>query len=641
MRKATIENERSVDATKGLIALFLSILFVLALNFNYQILNSKENDALSNLLDSLGIWLNGYGAAGAISVLVMTYGLYKLLVIRESIGRKASQWHIMTALLFGFFNLCGLCLYYTDRLPFFYAKTWLFAMPLLWFSYSMMFLVVACLLEQGFNCIQFYENKEEGKCKLLTGFVRRPWTVSFCLILLSWLPWVVSYYPASMDWDVYRQLASFLNIGSFGHSNHDPFFSSCLIGIWFNVGKAMGNENLGVFIYIVLRDICIAAIYAWAVQSMIKAKLPTVLVFFVMLFYAVTPVWGAYAKHAFKDTFAAALYCLAILTLIQVIRKKKTKELSLKDCLAFAFSSCLACLFRGNVIYALLPSAILIAVAIGKSEGILKRSILVSGCLSFLIFNYAITHFGGIKPADLEEALSLPFQVSARIVRDHSEEIGDEDRAALDGYLDFETMGVRYNPLVSDPVKNRAKKDAPLSAKCDFAKALARLMKKYPVTSIEGLIASTYGYYAFTPKHDITAGNMNANMAIFNWIKVEEFSEWFNGFHYRAEGANVRDWLHKWAQVWDRLPILSLTDTIAAYTWVIILLGLSFIKRCKWIETIPILSVLLIIVSCMASPVNDCFRYYSLAAASCPPLFMLLREPDSESQHTIRNVFQL
>ena len=49
--------------------------------------------------------------------------------------------------------------------------------------------------------------------------------------------------------------------------------------------------------------------------------------------------------------------------------------------------------------------------------------------------------------------LSVPFQQSARFVRDHPEEVTEEEYRVLDSVLGMEDLGQRYNPRNADPVK--------------------------------------------------------------------------------------------------------------------------------------------------------------------------------------------
>ena len=53
--------------------------------------------------------------------------------------------------------------------------------------------------------------------------------------------------------------------------------------------------------------------------------------------------------------------------------------------------------------------------------------------------------------------MSLPYQVTARTVKEHKDELTKEEYKAIDDVLSIEGLGEAYNPTVSDPIKWRAK----------------------------------------------------------------------------------------------------------------------------------------------------------------------------------------
>ena len=60
-----------------------------------------------------------------------------------------------------------------------------------------------------------------------------------------------------------------------------------------------------------------------------------------------------------------------------------------------------------------------------------------------------------------------------------------------------------------------------------------------------------------------------------------------------------------------------------------VLLGWLLWKRRAWDKLIPIFACLLMVLTCVASPVNDCFRYFVPVAAAFPSLSILLK-PDTK-----------
>lgn len=52
-----------------------------------------------------------------------------------------------------------------------------------------------------------------------------------------------------------------------------------------------------------------------------------------------------------------------------------------------------------------------------------------------------------------KEMLSLPFQQTARYVRDYGDEVTEEEKAAIGQVLDYDKIVKGYMELTSDPVK--------------------------------------------------------------------------------------------------------------------------------------------------------------------------------------------
>ena len=78
--------------------------------------------------------------------------------------------------------------------------------------------------------------------------------------------------------------------------------------------------------------------------------------------------------------------------------------------------------------------------------------------------------------------------------------------------MSIEGLGEAYNPTVSDPIKGRAKTS--FNAASDewraWIKTWFKMALEYPESYLAAIIASTYGYYSFTPKLPFGSGNMNS-----------------------------------------------------------------------------------------------------------------------------------
>ena len=150
---------------------------------------------------------------------------------------------------------------------------------------------------------------------------------------------------------------------------------------------------------------------------------------------------------------------------------------------------------------------------------------------------------------------------------------------------------------------------------------------RFPYTYVEAFIAQSSGYYAFIPEYTDAqrfgpGSHANVGMTIFNWVEDGRFDSTLL-CHYSERFAGARKILDNWPEIWHQIPLLNLTDMKPLYTWIVFLMGWLFFMRKEYFKLLPVCAWLLMMLTCVASPVNDCFRYFAPAAASFPALITL------------------
>lgn len=534
----------------------------------------------------------------------------KMQMIMKS--RRGRGWLIAVSLLFGLLNASGQWLYHMDHLPVSLIAGLEFGLQAL--IGAVLFFVTALVL---LALLPLVYRSAKGGGKLF-------WP-AFGIILLGWLPWIVSYYPCSADWDVYSPVMQYL--GQMERTNGFPWFYSTVVGSLYSLGQALGDINLGLFLHILIRAPIMAAIYAYLVQKMQKCGIRKGILWAVILFYALVPVWGAYAKHGFKDTIHTALFCWYITWTIESVEKIRKGE-DVREAFAFyAASSLVASLFRNNCIYIVIPVTVLILIAFFRQSAYRKQRLgLIALCLSgilvyggYQVFTAKVEHVGS---AGMGSALSVPLQQTARTARDDGDQITEAEREVIARVLDYDRLAEKYNPILSDPVKDMFHGGE--NGK-EYLLTWAGMGLKHPRAYLEAAIAQGYGYYAFTPDQPEHAGNWNCGMTIFDWVEDPRFTDEETG-HYVTGTEGVRKVLDDWAKVWHKLPVLGTLDDPPLYTWFIVCIGVLLIWRKQRIRLIPVFACLLTVLFCCASPVNDCFRYFAPVAASAPACLLLVRD---------------
>ena len=548
-------------------------------------------------------------------LMLLPFGVAMLMSEREE--RRFDPILGITSGIFGFLNACGQQMYYTDHLPT-AVLDWFFMSGYVISAAVIFYYIAGIVINRGLLLVTGKEQTGAESRKLFG--------TSFLIILAGWLVWIIPYYPASAEWDVYYPIAQYL--GFIPKSNQQPWFYCTIVGFFYRFGVDHADKNAGMYLYIMLRAILMSLIYARLIVKMQYHKISKHFIYGTILFYAFVPVWGAYAKHAFKDTMGAALFCWYMTVLVDMVLTFKEKKISLRSCVEYAVASTLCALIRNNFIYVVFPITVLLLVFFIRSvveqptwRKALGVSLLWSGILVFVGYEYYIYHVVGVDRIPVVEALSIPMQQSARVVRDHDREIDPETRLRLSSALVYEELADTYDPLLADPVKYYCfRRDADIA---EYLSVWSKMFWRFPKSYVEAAIGESFGYYAFVPDQIDYEENPNSGMAIFDWTKDERFNSEFT-CDYIDSLEGTRKGLHLWSQIWHELPGVGLLDIEAFYTWMIVIAGVICLRKKALAELIPVFAMLLMVASCCLSPINDCFRYYAPVAAASPTIILLM-----------------
>lgn len=460
--------------------------------------------------------------------------------------------------------------------------------------------------------IAAYRGKQPGNV-LTKAFAKKPACVSSGLILLGWLPWVLACLPGSVDWDSHTQICQVL--GTMEMTTHHTVFSTWLHGGLVQLGRLLGSDNLGVFLYILLQCLFCAWVYGQIVGFCAKLKLPWALSYTVTAFFALVPVWGAFAQSMVKDTLFAAVFSLFVLYTADIWIFADEYEVRPILYGRYLGAALLVCLLRNNGVIAVFPVLlIMVCRAIGKQKN-WKRVAVGAGVLAlYLLFNWATVSLLSIAPGGINEALSIPLQQTARYVAVYGDEVTEEEREAIDAVIDYDQVAENYQPMISDGVKGLYKNPSSWELTRYF-RAWFSMFWKHPTCYIQATQANSYGYY--------TIAESNFDLEYYMFIN-EPSMEWKElNISYLDTSGEARYILYHWALLFERLPLLGLLVNHGFVAWWFVAIGVWLLKR-KAHQALPaLMAVGLIWLTCVASPVNDLLRYF-LPILACLPIFWAL-----------------
>lgn len=471
-------------------------------------------------------------------------------------------------------------------------------------GYFALFYVILVKID---DFLQQKEKEEKITSKFLLYFNDHPVKTSFFVLTLCWSIYIVAFYPIVLSPDPSYQILQFFNIptkymtyilplsSNVNLTNHHPVIHTMLLGGCLKLGRFFGSDNVGLFMYSMFQTFILMSALICTIVSLKKENVSTRKRFFVLLIYALVPMFPLYAMSGVKDTLYTAFMIFYCLALYYILNKKVSFQI--KHWLFFFILLCLVALFRNNGIYIILLSLPWIILYEQR-----YRKVLTILFVIFMgsYFSYDKILLPGLKitSGSTREMLSIPFQQTARLAHEHPESFSRKEKKIVDKVLGFDTLGDRYKPEISDPVKNEYNPHTTKRELKQYFEVWLHGLLKYPNVYVEATLNNTYGY--FYPGHT----RWYIYTKYYPLIKEEGVVD------YRYNScASLRKTLAAYGNVFPYIPGIGLLSNIGWNTLVLLFISIySFIKK-QWSYLLCLIPLLATLLVCLASPVNAYFRY--------------------------------
>ena len=302
--------------------------------------------------------------------------------------------------------------------------------------------------------------------KLVKLFQEHPFLFSLIVMLLFWLIYMIAFYPLILSKDPSFQIKQFFNVKTkyidyviplsdkVNLTNHHPVFHTMLLGGSIKLGRLLGSDNLGLFIYAIMQSITLASSLAYTIYYLYKKKKSLVLSFILLMIYSLVPMFPFYAMSAVKDTLYTAVIIFFVITLFTILDDKQIKTFKY---IVLLLLSILLYLLRNNGIYVVVGTILVLAIY-RRKEFIYLTAVLLLVISTYISYDKILLPALKIPAGSIRETLSVPFQQTARYVKEHGDDIPLEDKKKIDKVLEYDTLKDRYNPNLADPVKNKYNK---------------------------------------------------------------------------------------------------------------------------------------------------------------------------------------
>ncbi len=514
---------------------------------------------------------------------------------------------LILSFIYSIFIIIGTSFLISDSFEFLFSRIFLSLALFIFLVFIIYFILNKLFDKLDSKKIKFFKFKRIKMSKLYDLFQKHTFLFSLIFMIICWMPYIIGFYPAILSPDPSFQIRQFFHIPNkysdysimldpnVTITNHHPVIHTLLLGFCVKIGTIINNVNLGLFLYSIIQILILSSTLSYTIKFLKDIKLKDNYLIFMLLVYSFLPIFPFYSMSSVKDVIFGSFVILYIISLYKLIKKD---NILVSDMFKLFILFILIMLFRNNGFHTIILSLPLLLFIKKNYVYKLKTLVLVVFVLLFnFSYNDLILPYFKVTPSSVREMLSIPFQQTARYVKEHNNEVTEEEKSVIDKVLSYDTLSSRYDSDLADPVKNKFNKYATDEDLKNYFNVWLEELKKHPVTYIEATISNTYGYY------------YPLKLSWFIYFKFDDRIV-SNGFDYHYNGLNIlRGVLSVLGNVTPYLPPTCLLLNIGLNVWYLLFMFSYLFYKKKYRYLIYLSPCFVLFLVCIASPANSYFRY--------------------------------
>ena len=443
----------------------------------------------------------------------------------------------------------------------------------------------------------------------IKGFILR----SLILIVL-WIPYLLILYPGVTSWDTNQSLLQ--GYGITPYRNLHPVIHTFIIS---NINKfahnLTGSYQSGIALNALIQIIVTSMMFSFIVGYMKNLNICKKIRIIGFIFIGLYPVIGHFSVIVWKDIVFNLLIVLSSLVIIEILKEKNIKNLKLN--ILWIILLYFMMLYKNNGIYIEVLSSIVILTYLifNNRKNIIRVAIiLILPVILYLTTTNVIFKQLKILGPTPGEAMGIPIQGLARNIKINGEDFTPEEKEQIRYFFDFEKVKELYNPRLSDNMKNMiAYKLEDKSNIIKIAKLYIRMLRRYPLDTIQAFFSNTEGYYYInTDMHGVTTNVYNSPLESDRIAVLERKPKIIKIDNINEIMQNIYT---------GKTPILSIFINIPFLVWSYIIMIGYLIYRKRYLDIIPFIPLAVLVLTAIASPVSGEQRYI-LAILYGYPLFL-------------------
>jgi hypothetical protein len=400
---------------------------------------------------------------------------------------------------------------------------------------------------------------------------------------------------------------------------YPAFLHICL-----RIGKALFNSyNIGIFAVAFLQLLAILAVVSCTLRYMVKKNIRFGVILSVMIYYILAPRVQSYMFLITKDVFSSCFLLAFLVTAYRML--KEPEERSPKHFVLLWLFACAAGMLRndGKIVIGL--SLIVMVFLMGKQ--LRKQLLLVTAAFFIVVFGFNKVLMPALKitPVSSRVLYSIPFQQTARYVKEYADEVTEEEKEAIDAVLSYDELAELYTPQKSDAVKNTYKPEATKADMKRYFKVWFQMFFKHPGVYVEATM-NNYFYYVYPGKKpaDLYSYEYSTRCMEKRINKDEYLATVDMKITYPESLNTARTRFETLREDLFSLPGLNIFLWPATFVWVFLLLLCYLLRKKSW-KLLAVQSPLFFsLLVCFASPCNGLYFRYLYGVTLVLPVAVVL-----------------
>lgn len=587
--------------------------------------------AFGKLFDTIGLSSEYEGPAwfgyNALQFLFLAADIFLLYRFIEKTDKRQRVFSIVFGLLAAILTVCGTYLLYKNDL-FIGLKE---AVKVILMSVGISFMAIplwsVCI--EGLNKAEDLYMSQKADAKQDESRHIGYFFLMQGLIILCYLPVLLSQWPGNFVYDAADEMRDYINfLEEHSISNHHTIVHPLLMGSCYSLGgKLFGSVSVGFGIYTTIQMLAVTAALAYLLWYFRIRKVPAVFRICAFLAAAFFPVYKWFSITATKDVLCGAFALIFAVGMMRLFYDKE--KLRWYGYAGIVISGILSCLFRNNMIYAIVVGGALLVVFQKKWRARLVLLALIAGIFigqkaSTKILFKAVNAYA---PDTYRESMSVPLQCLARVSSYRKDELPDDLYEEITMYIPEYKLESGYSPFISDDIKASANETLLKNNKTNFIKLWVKVGLKFPDEYAESILSNTMAYwYPINLARCIIMDFASYHKLIENGEQIAKHSfmpQWVN---------DIYDYYYYWGN-YRNTPILGYIFRPVLYIWTLIFGAVYSIYKKDWKKLSVFVIPAMYFGTCILGPVVA-LRYIFPIIAIMPIFAMVLLEKKAEEKQT-------